>query len=78
MSIRIRGQNNGVVGNDFTAVEFPPGVLEMLGGLSIESMYSLESEGVLLRDWIAAMLAEDAGWVDVHPDPGEPPPDPEP
>ncbi len=69
---------NGVVGNDFSAVEFPPGVLEMLGGLSIESMYSLESEGVLLRDWIAAMLAEDGSWVDVRPDPGEPPPDPEP
>ena len=71
---------NGVIGGDFSAVEFPPGVLMMLSGLSIESMYSLESEGVLLRDWIAAMLANDlGGWVDVRPDPGPPPvEDPEP
>ncbi|MBO6938426.1 MAG: vtpJ-therm [Deltaproteobacteria bacterium] len=65
---------NGVIGGDFTAVEFPPGVLMMLSGLSIESMYSLESEGVLLRDWVAAMLENDLdGWVDVRPDPGPPP-----
>ena len=64
----------GIVGSDLGAVELPPNSLELLGGITIESIYTLENEGVLLADWIAAMIGDDLqAWSDLTSDPGPPP-----
>ncbi|MCB9597832.1 MAG: vtpJ-therm [Sandaracinaceae bacterium] len=59
------GDVTGIIGSDLGAVELPEDS-GVLGVVELADMDVVSVEDVVLRDWIAAMLAEDdAGWSDL-------------
>jgi len=70
------GNVSGIVGRDLSAVELPEDAAMLLAGISIESMYELSIDGVLLADWLRAMRDGDDGAWDDRIEPPTPVPAP--
>ena len=66
------GDVTGIVGRDLASVELPADT-SVLTRVQLESLGTAAVGDVLLRDWIAAAVAGDPGWVDLVATPGEPP-----
>lgn len=59
------GDVTGIIGSDVGSVELPEDTT-VLSVLELEAIETATVDGVLLRDWIEAMLAgDDAGWSDL-------------
>lgn len=69
------GNPNGIIGEDLTAVELPPGALStLMDGLSIGSMTKTAIGEVTIIDWLTALIDNDLeNWVDIQEEPGEVP-----
>lgn len=66
------GDVTGIIGRDIASVELPDDT-SVLSGLELESIATATVDGVVLRDWIAAMLAGGPEWTDRVAAPGPPP-----
>ena len=63
------GDVTGIIGSDVGSVELPEDT-SVLSSLELERIETATIDGIVLRDWIAAMLAEDdAGWADLVAEP---------
>lgn len=49
------GDPTGIVGTDFGAVELPPGAIETLASLELETLGTATADGVVLKDWLAEL-----------------------
>ncbi|MFO0693983.1 MAG: hypothetical protein U0230_10545 [Polyangiales bacterium] len=68
------GLATGILGDDLSAIEVPPNFLASASKITLADYATLSVNGVVLEDWIAAMLANDAAaWTDLVQPAGPPP-----
>jgi hypothetical protein len=63
------GNVTGIVGRDLSAVELPDDA-SLLTRIELESIETATVDGVVLRDWVAAMVEGDPAWIDLTATPG--------
>ncbi len=58
------GGVNGIVGDDYSAVKLPPGILDKLAKIQIGKMDESLVRGVSFAMWLGAAVADDPSWDD--------------
>lgn len=58
------GGIEGLIGSNFGAVTFPPGIVEKIGMIELGGIDTVEVRGVTTATWFGAMIDGGAGWDD--------------
>ena len=64
MDVLTTGDASGVVGEDFSVLEFDPDVLGALQGIEIGSIDTLVIDGVTMASWLEAFLLGSSDWAE--------------